>query len=135
MIEYDLISYLASDAMLDMLLGIVGDDKKIYPSLPTTEPVLPYILYYYGTGDETDELIDEDRIQLTVRAATKQTATDIRNRLKFLLDRQDEIKNTTFTSAAYYIYYCKFSAGDGFYEPETKVWNEVLFFLVKYRKK
>ena len=137
MIEYDLIDYLESDSTLMTLLGVSGDDKKIYPNKPPTEPTLPYILYFWGSGDETDELLDEDRIQLTIRAATKSAVETIRDRVKLLLDKQDEIQTTTFTtgSTAYHIYYCKYTGGDSLWEPVTEVWNSILFFNVKFKKK
>ena len=136
MIEYDLITYIEADATLDTLLGSTGSDTKIYPSKPPTGVTSPYILYFWGVGDQ-EEMLDEDRIQLTDRASKQLAATNIRDRLKILLDKQDRIQDVTFATASttYHIYYCRFTGGDGFWEPEMEVWNSVLFFNIKYRKK
>ena len=137
MIEYDMINYLESDATLMTLLGVTGDDKKIYPDKPPTRSVIPYILYFWGVGDQGDEILDEDRIQLTMRANTKQVATNIRDRLKVLLDKQDEIQDTTFHSGStlYYIYYCRITGGSGFWDSVPEIYNIIMFFNVKYKKK
>ena len=137
MVEYDLITYIEADSALDTLLSSTGSDTKIYPSKPPTGVTLPYILYFWGVGDQGDEMLDEDRIQLTARAEERTEATNIRDRLKVLLDKQDRIQDVTFATASttYHVYYCRFTGGDGFWEPETEVWNSVLFFNIKYRKK
>ena len=136
MVEYDIVRYLGEDATLDTLLGVIASDEKIYPDKPPTEATLPYILYYESINPP-DEILDVDRIQLTIRASTKLAATNIRDRLKILLDKEDKIQQTTLTtgSTTYHIYYCKLDGGSRFWEPVTEIWNQVMFFLVKYRKK
>ncbi len=137
MTEKDLITYLEADSALDTLLGVASGNSKIYPLTPPTEAVAPYVLITWGVGNPDDEYIDEDRIQITVRADTDLVATNIRDRIKILLDKGDEIQDTVMAtgSTGYHIYYCKWSGGTSFFEPDTALYNYVLFFDVKFRKK
>lgn len=137
MIEFDMVNYLESDATLDTLLGSSGSDTKIYPNIPKPQPILPYILYFGGTGDMTDEILDEDRVQLTIRSDSLAEAYPVRNRLKVLLNREDEIQSTIFNTGStdFIIYNSRYTGGDTLYNPETQEWEITMFFNIIYKNK
>ena len=137
MIELDLVTYLLTDATLKTLLGWVATDDKIYPIQAPEGIVVPYLLYDWGTGDTTDEILDEDRVQITIVDTNLANAIDIRDRIKLLLDKQDGIQSTTFstTSANYFIYYSKMTGGTAIVDAEGKEYNLILYFNVKHKNK
>ena len=137
MIEYDLITYLEADATLDALLGAGVGGTKIMPVIPKEEPTSPYIVYSSSIGDNLDETLSEDRVQLNIFASSMLVCTNVRNRLRILLDKQDEIQDTTFYTASvdYFVYWSKLTAGDIIHDPDRRLYQCVMFFAVKYKNK
>lgn len=134
MIEFDVCTYLEADTTLISLLSITASDPKIYPLQAPQDSVYPYIVYNWGVGME-DELLDEDRIQLIIKSDSYETVTNIRERLKAILDLQDTIQDTTLTSTDYFIYFSKLTNGDMIYDNEQNLYLINLFFNVKFKKK
>lgn len=137
-VEYDFKAYLLNDATLKTLIGYSASDPKIYPVQAPEEATVPYILYAGGVGSTTDEILKEDRIQVTVVSDDIEEATDIRNRLNVLLDIDDEIQDTTFYSgsADYYIYNSKLTGGGNVLIDQVRGrFHIVLFYRVKFHKK
>jgi len=137
MIEFDLINYLKADSTLDSLLGSSSSNSKITPATPRLEPTAPYVTYLWGVGDQTDEHLDEDRIQLNVISDNMEEAKNIRNRIKVLLDKLDSIQETTFntSSSDYCIYYCRFDGGFALFDEDRQNHQLTMFYIVKYSRK
>lgn len=135
MIEQDLINFLEADATLTTLLGASAGESKIYPDLPAYEPADPYLVYGWHANDTPEEHVKEDRIQLTVTSALRATCESIRDRLITLLDKQDQVQHTTFTSSTYHIYWCKLTGADSTYDPGRGLYQFVMFFTVKFQQR
>ena len=134
MIENDIITILEADAILDGYLSVGASDTKFYPVLAPEDAVAPYIVFKSNVGT-LDEILDEDRLQLTINGGTDAGLTqNIRDRIKTLLDTQDELQNN-FTSATYYGYYSKLTASDTLFLKDTLEYIEILFFNIKFVKK
>ena len=131
MIENDIASILESDASLDLLLGAVAGNSKIYPVRAPQDAIGPYIVYTSNVG-ELDENIDEDIIQLTINGGELRSVTSaIRDRIKVLIDVQDEI----VSSISNWLYYSKLSGSQSFMNQDTNEYIEVMIFNIKYRNK
>ncbi len=136
MIENTVVNYLITDATLISLLSIVAGDSRFYPVIPDKKPTAPYVTFSWGAGDETDEHIDEDRIQFIIHGNTLNVAMQVARRIKILLDVKDNIQDILYkTDTNFYIYYSKYSGGDKIYEPVRQEHQVVMFFLVKYQDK
>lgn len=134
MIENDIISILEADATLDGYLGSTAGDSRFYPILAPESVRAPYVTFKTNVG-MLDEILDEDRLQITINGGNDIALTkNIRDRIKTLIDKQDEIQDI-FSSGTYYGYYSKLSASDSMFLAETQEYIEVLFFNVKYVKK
>lgn len=136
MIETDVVNYLKSDAALDTLLSVTVSDSKIYPiQRPEREEdddiaMVPYILYNCIVGME-DEILEEDRFQLTIVADNFTDIKSIEKRLDTLLNKQDKIQGD-ITSTDWIIKYSKRTAGDKFKDEDTKLFHCVMVFTMKY---
>jgi len=135
MIEYDLIDYLKKDIILKNLIGATASDFKMYAVRAPQNTVVPFIVYDSVVGG-LDETLDEDRIQLTIVGdiigsnGAKKKATDIRDRLKTILDLQDKIY---IPSLNYKIYYSKLTSSDEIVDDNTDRFIEVMHFNIKYK--
>ena len=107
MIENDVITYLEADATLDTLLGPTATDSKFNPEFAPAGSTRPYVEFSVSPG-VSEEILDEERIVFRVYADTKAAITNILERLKSLLDKQDEIQGL-ITSTNYYVYYSRLS--------------------------
>lgn len=134
MIEYDFITYLESDAILQTYLGSSANDRRMYPLLGNPEISAPYIIFSTAVGT-LDENLDEDRLEIKINAGlSKALQANIRDRIKKLLDKQDEIQGIV-TSLTYWIYYCKLTASMEYIDKDTNEYIEILYFNIKYRAK
>ena len=147
MIENDIFNFLKSDATLLALLGGSATDYKIYPDKAPQgndgNPINPpYIVYSNDIGSTADEIVGEDRIQLTVVGTDKAETDAIRDRIKTILDIQDH-NGTSYTikvitSSTYYIYYSRLTSGFSLFNKESgqdtneKVYT--MFFNLLYQK-
>ena len=133
MIEIDVINYLASDSTLDNLLGATGSDSKIYPLQAPHKVTGNYIVYSLPSTGTTEENIEEEIISFNCTADTYLVAKNIRDRVKFLLDRESAIRNS-ITSIIYYIYWCKMTGGTSFKDPDVDLHHIVGVFSFKYNQ-
>jgi len=134
--QYDIITYLESDATLDTLLSSSANDSKIYPEIAPQDSSLPYIVYSVSDG-VLDEILDEIRITFRIYSTTKSEAVNIANRLKSLLDKQDEIQNS-FSSTDYWYYYSKIAYHESLIDNVDKdklIYIQVMIFNIKYKRK
>lgn len=148
MIENDIFNFLKSDATLLGLLGTTAAAPGIYPDKAPqgddNNPINPpYIVYSNDIGSTADEIVGEDRIQLTIVGANKAQVDGIRDRIKTILDIQDH-NGTNYTikvitSSTYYIYYSRLTSGFSLFNKESgpdtteKVYS--MFFNIEYQKK
>ncbi len=137
MIEFDVVRYLKADATLDTLLGVTGTDSKIYPLQAPSGTVIPFILYTPGVGDTESEVIYEDRLQLVPISTDVEEVTNIRNRLRALLDLQDLIQDTTLNSgsASYYIYWSKRTGGNIIMNEDRTRYHSINIYNIKFLDK
>jgi hypothetical protein len=137
MIEFEVIDYLLTDATLKTLISWSAGDPKIYPIQAREDAAVPYLIFDCSVGAAIDELIDEDRIQITIVEKDLANAVAIRNRIKVLLDKQDEIQDTTLHtgSSNYYIYWSKLTGGTQIQETELDNINIMMYFNIKFKSK
>jgi len=132
MIENDSITLLENDAILDGYLGSTAGDTRIYPIQAPQDAKAPYIVFYNVVGS-LDENIDEIRLQLTINGGLDiLNLKNMRDRIKILLDKQDEL---VASSTDYWIYYSKLTASESLISPDTEEFIEVMFFNIKFNKK
>jgi len=139
MIEQDVIDYLKTDATLDTLLSVTASTDKFYPELAMQGVTKPYIIYSNSSG-VLDEVLDEDEIELRIVSAQKSDSQAIRDRIKTLLDVQDEIQTTTLAtdSTDFWIYYSKLTFQDSLSDAtdlDDIDFIEVMVFSIKYKRK
>lgn len=133
MIELDVINYLAGDTSLDNLLGATVSDSKIYPLQAPHKVIDPYIVYSLPSSGTFEENLEEETITFNCTADTYLAAKNIRDKVKDLLDQQDQIKNL-IASTDYYIYWCKMTGGTTFKDPDVDMHHAVGIFVFKYNK-
>ncbi len=132
MIELDVISYLATDATLDTLLGATGSDSKIYPLQAPHKVTGNYIVYLVPSDGTFEENLEEKTISFNCTGETYLAAIQIRDRVKTLLDKQDKIRNL-ISSTDYYFYWCKMVPGGiTFKDPDVDLHHAVGIFQFKY---
>ena len=132
MIEKDVVDYLTNDTTLDTLLGASGSDSKFYPvQLPLKKVSEPYIIFTTNAMGGLLENFLEVSMSFNCMDTNYLTAKAIRDRLLFLLDRQDTIQSL-ITSTKYYIYWCKHVGGSLFKETGLDFYNFASIFDFKY---
>mgnify|MGYP001222820210 CR=1 FL=1 len=132
MIEWDIVAKIKADTTMDTLLSSTGTDPKLYPLQAPPGAVTPYILYACAGMGPEDEVLDEERLQFTVVDSSYKNAGDIRDRLKAIFDLQDRV---SITSDTYYIYWGKLTGNQDLVDTELSLYNRVVFFNFKFRKK
>lgn len=137
MIEFDLRTYLLTDATLKALIGWGATNPKIYGSQAPAKVATPYLLIDWSLGDASDELLDEDRIQITIEDTDREHASTIRDRIKYLLSRQDGIQQTTMNAGSvdHFVYTCKMTGGSESVDTEAQEVTLFLFFNVKIKNR
>lgn len=133
MIEFDVRTYLLTDGTLT---GLLASTTGIYPDIAPQGEEKPYITYSVANGEE-DEILEEDRLTFRIVSNNKGDTKNIKERLKILLNRQDEI-NGVITSSDYYIYFSKL----GFHQslPDTTDvsnigYDYIMTFNIKFKPK
>jgi hypothetical protein len=128
MIEHLILKRLGEDATLTAMLA---STTAIYAIEAPQRQKTPYIVAntsYIGL----DEILDEDRLEIKVVADTVPHLTAIRDRLKYLLDIDNDIR-TEVSDNQYRVYYGKLTGTAGQYrDPETNDAIDVMFFNFKY---
>ena len=128
MIEKLILAYLGTDSTLTALLASTTAIYAIEAPQRQSTPYLVANTSYIGI----DELIDEDRIEIKIVASNTTTLQSIRDRLKYLLDVDNDIR-TEVSDNQYRVYYAKMTGSAGQYrDPETNDPIDVLFFNFKY---
>jgi len=131
----DLIAFLETDATLYSLLNANAGNSKMFAMIgdkPRGE-TSPYILYSSTTGT-TAPVLEESIIQLSIIAEKYDDAQDISYRLDELLDVWEGL-NKKVPSTNFYIYYGRKIGGNDSYEQDTKLYNSVRLFSIKYKRK
>ena len=89
MIEIEVVDYLNDDAQLDLMLGVIAGDSKIYPIQKPQSGNIPYIVYTV----ESEGTESENELNITISFECVSNSYDdlieITDRLYELLDNQD----------------------------------------------
>ncbi len=132
MIELDVVNYLTNDTTLYALLGASGSDAKIYPvQLPLKKVSEPYIIYTTNALGGLEENFLEVSMSFNCMDSSYLVAKNIRDRLHFLLDRQDAIQSL-ITSTDYKIYWAKEIGGSIFKETGLDLFHFAAIYDFKY---
>jgi hypothetical protein len=128
----DFYTYLKNDSTLATLLGGTSADPRIYPDAAPDGKSAPYIVYAVNDDGDTDELLDHQTIDISMYASTPEANFSIAERLKALLDKQDQI---SISSTNYRIHWCKLVGGNSIYEPDARLYHRVASYAIRYHKK
>jgi len=131
MIEIDVVNYLKNDSDLYVSLGASGSNSKIYPVQAPFGATIPYIVYNMTGDGSLEEHYKEITLSFDCIDDDFYTAKSLRDRLIFLLDRQDQIQHL-ITSLSYWFYWCKLTGGTSFVEPDNEYFHRVAIFDFKY---
>jgi hypothetical protein len=134
MIEYDLVQYLNSDAILDALLGAVALNGKIYPNQAPQNTAMPYIVYNISNEGTLEENLREITFRFDIVDDNYIPVKLIRDRLSILLDRQDKIRDY-LTSDSYYLYWAKHISGSDYKEADRDLFHKEVIVQFKYAQK
>jgi hypothetical protein len=115
MIELDIIDYLNDDGQLDLLLGAVVGDTKIYPIQKPQSGSVPYIVYTIVDEGTTDENLLFMTIEFECVDDNYSDLLELTDRIYELLDLQEYVQDRII-STDYFIYWSKIISS----KPETK---------------
>jgi len=142
MIEQDIINHLKNDATLDALLSVTTTYEKFYPNRATQkqQEKPPFIVYSVSpVMTMFSDLLDRDSIERQVINDSYSHAGQILDRLKTLLEVNDELRRgsvpTSIASTSFYIYSGKRSGGSEFQDPDTLKWVRIVIYEFAYKKK
>lgn len=142
MIEQDIINHLKNDATLDILLLATATDNKMYPIRATQEQQEnpPFIIYSVSpVGVIFSDLLDRDSIEFQIVDDSYSHAGQILDRLKALLEINDELRKgtvpTSIASSSFFIYSGIRSGGSEFQDPDTLNWVRIVIYEFAYKKK
>lgn len=142
MIEQDVIDHLKGDATLDTLLLATASDDKMYPIRATQKQQanIPFIVYSVSpVMTMFSDLLDRDSIEIQVIDDSFSHAGQILDRIKTLLEINDELRigsvPTAISSTTFYIYSGKRSGGSEFQDPDTLQWVRIVIYEFAYKKK
>ena len=133
----DFYSYISGDATLRALItGATAGSSRIYPEVAPEDTAAPYLIYGPVKEGSLDEIMDMMTIQVSVFAAQHDqlSADNIINRLKVLLDKQDQIQDC-IPSTTYNIYWAKHIGGLSNFVSETREYHRAAMFAFKYKLK
>lgn len=131
----DFFNYLASDLTLRTLItGATVAAPRIFPEVAPEDTRTPYLIFGPLKEGSTDEIMDAMTIQVSVFVDQHdQAAADaIIKRLKYLVDRQDQI---AIPSTEYVIYWGKHVGGESYFVKETREYHRAAMFAFKFRTK
>lgn len=132
MIELDVVDYLTNDSALYTLLGASGSDSKFYAvQLPLKKVSEPYIIFTTNAIGGLEENLLEVSMSFNCMDSSYLVAKSIKDRLHYLLDRQDAIQNL-ITSTDYMIYWAKEIGGSIFKETGLKLFHFATIYDFKY---
>lgn len=135
----DLFTYLAADVTLRSLItGATVSAPRIFPDIAPADTVAPYLIYGPISEGSTDEIMDKMTVQISVFVSEfdQVLANSIIKRLKYLLDRQDQIQGQ-IASTEYNIYWCKHVGGGSTpdFVKETREYHRAAMFAFKFKTK
>lgn len=131
----DFYAYLAADTTLrGLITGATVASPRIYPEIAPEDTHTPYLIYGPLKEGSLDEVLDQMTIQVSVFSSQHdQAGVDaIIQRLKVLLDKQDQIN---ITSTKYRIYWAKHIGGISNFVQETREYHRAAMFAFKFTLK
>jgi hypothetical protein len=134
MIELDVVAYLNADAPLDLILGAIVTDTKIYPIQKPQSGAIPYIVYNIISEGTLDENVLEMTIAFECVDDSYDDLITMTNRMYELLDIQDNANNL-ITSTNYYIYWSKIVSGSETKDTEFNYFHKTLNVSFVYHRK
>lgn len=142
MIEQDIINHLKGDATLDTLLLATISDDKMYPIRATQKQQenIPFLVYSVSpVMTMFSDLLDRDSIEIQVVDDSFSHAGQILDRLKTLLEINDELRKgsvpISITSTSFFIYSGRRAGGSEFQDPDTLKWVRIVIYEFAYKKK
>lgn len=155
MIEQDVINHLKADwgilpggvISLGQLLegSAAAPSERIYPIRATQEQQkdAPYIVYSVSpVMTMFSDLLDRDSIEIQVIDDSYSHAGQILDRIKTLLEINDELRiggvstaPIAISSSTFYIYSGIRSGGSEFQDPDTLRWTRIVIYEFAYKKK
>jgi len=134
MIDTYVLDYLNADSSLQTLLVASGSNTRIYPiQSPHNFYLDPLITYSVVSQGTLEENLKEISIQFNCIADTYLKAKQIKDRLLYLLDREDLIQSLII-GTPYIFYWCKHVGGSSFKDPDVDLFHNVLIFDFKYNE-
>lgn len=134
MIELDVIDYLNDDGQLDLLLGVIVGDSKIYPIQKPQSGNIPYIVYTITDEGTTDENVLYMTISFECVDDSYDDLLEVTDRLYELLDIQDRTQDL-IPSTNYYIYWDKVISGNETKDTEFNYFHKTLNVRFMYHRK
>ena len=131
MVTQDFYNLLISDEELNTLLGSTITDSKIYPMQMPLDSTLPVIIYRTVDEGTIDENINEAIIHFDCISDNCTTAMAIQDRVRILLDVQDDIDNEIPYGINRYCY-SKSEMSFNFKEQILDIFHCIIGFFVKY---
>lgn len=131
MIELDMYNFISVDGNLLGLLGGSASDTHIYPNRAPQSKSYPYIVYFVSGYGDREEYLHQDVLTFKIVAEKPSEIRDIRDRLRVLLDLEDQIN---ITSADYRIVWMKLVGGYDMEDPETRNPIGIFIFEGKFIK-
>lgn len=133
MIIDDFITYLESDGTLTGYLNSAG---SFYPNVAPQNVDKAFIVFKHYQQPREDSL-DVIRMELKLVDSDKLNVNNIRERIKTLLDKEDEIQGDLI-STDYWLHYCSLDSSFTYPDPpdlENPDHIEIMIFIIKYKKK
>jgi hypothetical protein len=133
----DLYTYLAADTTLrGLITGATAAEPRIYPEVAPEDAAAPYLIYGTTREGSADEVMDEMTVQISVFGNQFDAASvnNIVNRLKVMLDKQDQIQGK-IASSTYYIYWAKHIGGMTDFVRDTREYHRAEMFAFKFKLK
>jgi len=128
----DLITWLESDAALQLLLNGNAGNKKFFPIKATPGETTPYVRYFSSSEGSGDTVLEESMVTLTAFGEVFDEVAAIAYRLSELLDVWEGL---TVPSTRFYIYYSRKVGGSDSEEEDTNLFALSRIFHIKYKRK
>ena len=127
----DVIQFLKSDSILDTLLGVTGSNPRIYPLVAPQNQEYPFIVYSIVSEGTAEEILLEFSMQFSIYDDEYDKVQDIEQRLKYLLDLQD---NINISSTDYRFEWCKLASSVDLRDEENEALSMNIIFDFKVIK-
>jgi len=129
-----LLAYLENDSTLLTLLGGTAENPRMFWDLADENMKPKYLVLSVNQDGGRDEVLDDIVINMNIYTLKFGDADVIAERLKTILDLQDQI---VILADNEYIYWSKKVGGDSFYEDNNglRIYHRVLQFALKFGRK